>query len=473
MTREQPRLRSQLLTWLLVPLALLLIADAFVSYWIALEFSRRAYDRSLIEIAHEISLHLRGPAEALELDLPEAARRVLLTDPSDRIYFGVSSADGRAIAGVAVPAPSGKIVHGPHAEALYDAVIGNAPVRVVEYRPDLDGRSRQRAVVVRVAETEVKRRDLAREILLSVVAPQVLLVLLAGLIVWAGVAHGLSPLERLRKAVASRKPYDRSPVEVTDIPAEVRPLLQSINGLLGRLDRVLTAQSRFVADAAHQLKTPVAGLQAQLELALRQQDTAQMRASIGMLQKGLDRLARLVSQLLSLARNEPAAAISVRLAPIDLNALALEAASSWVPEALAKSIDLGFEGASAPVMIEGDAERLRELMDNLLDNAVRYTAPGGRVTLTVSATPLPSMSVNDDGPSIPSEERARVFERFHRLLGTRYDGGSGLGLAIAQEIARIHGTSIALADDSDGIGNAFSVTFPFPGKTEARDLDSM
>jgi two-component system sensor histidine kinase TctE len=460
MRREhQPLLRNQLLRWLLVPLALLLTADAFISYWIALDFSRRAYDRSLIEIAHEISLHLRPSTGQLELDMPEAARRVLLSDPSDKIHFGIFADDGSPVAGEAIAGPNGKIQKGPRGETLYNAAVDAEPVRVVELRVEADPAAGRPGATVRVAETDSKRKELAREILFSVVAPQVLLILLAGSIVWAGVARGLSPLMRLQRAIASRSPDDRSPVAVADIPGEVRPLLQSINTLLERLGNVLTLQTRFVADAAHQLKTPVAALQAQIELAVRQDDTVQMRESLRILQQGLERLSRIVSQLLSLARNEPDAATSVRLTPMDLNALALEVASNWVSHALGRKIDLGFDGAASAVIIDGDRSRLRELLDNLLDNAIRYSKEGGRVTLRVTAGPRPTLCVTDDGPSIPAHERERVFERFHRLLGTSRDG-SGLGLAIAWEIARIHGAEITLADDSDGIGNAFSVSFP-------------
>ena len=452
-------LRQQLLVWLLVPLALLLVADAYVSYRVALGFAREVYDRSLIEIAHEIALHLRAREGRLELEMPEAARRVLLSDPVDRIFFSITAENGARVAGDTVPGPNGTVAKGPRAEAVYNASVQGQPVRVVQMRMDGDAAARRPGAVVRVAETEVKRKDLAREILLSVILPQVLIILIASTIVWVGVSRGLSPLMRLQRAIASRAPYDRSPVAVAEVPGEVRPLLDSINALLRRLDNVLTLQSRFVADAAHQLKTPVAALQAQIELALRDDDPARLRSSIQTLQGGLDRLSRLVSQLLSLARNEPDAAAAVRLDALDLNALALEVASSWVPEALGRSIDLGFEGADAPVMIRGDAERLRELFDNLLDNAIRYSQANGRVTVQVCAGAQPAVEVNDDGPSIPPQERQRVFERFHRLLGTGRDG-SGLGLAIAQEIARIHDAEILLADDSDGIGNSFRVLFP-------------
>jgi two-component system sensor histidine kinase TctE len=437
---------------------MLMSADAYISYRVALGFAREAYDRSLIEVAHEIALHVHARDGKLALELPEAARRVLLSDPSDRIFFAILAEDGAPIAGDTLPAPNGTMAKGPRAETLYDGFVQDEAVRVVQMRMEADAGAARPAALIRVAETEGKRKELAREILLSVIVPQLLLILIVGSIVWVGVSHGLSPLMRLQRAVASRSPHDRSPVAVSEVPGEVRPLLNSINDLLQRLDRALTLQSRFVADAAHQLKTPVAALQAQIELAMRQEDPAQLRASIAYLQSGLDRLSRLVSQLLSLARNEPEGAATVSFETLDLNALALEVASRWVPEALKRSIDLGFEGARAAVLIEGDAGRLRELFDNLLDNAVRYSRQGGRVTVHVEAMPTTSVSVNDDGPSIPPQERSRVFERFHRLLGTSRDG-SGLGLAIAQEIARIHDAEITLAEDVDGIGNTFKVIF--------------
>jgi two-component system sensor histidine kinase TctE len=445
MRSKPPQLRTQLLVWVLAPLLLLLAADAFVSYWVALSFAQRAYDRSLLEIAREISLHLRREAGVLELDLPDEARKVLLSDPVDRIWFSVAAPDGRVLAGDDIPTGRGSA-------AFYDARMGGTPVRVVALHVEGSG------ALVRVAETETKRNELAREILLSVIVPQVLLILIAGAVVWIGVVHGLSPLERLRGALAERSHRDRGPVDAAGVPAEVMPLVQSINDLLARLENALTLQSRFVADAAHQLKTPIAAVKTELEVALREDDRERARPSLRGAQAGLERLSRLASQLLSLARNEPEAAGAVRLVPLDLGALALEVAKEWVPAALERGIDLGFEGGGA-APIRGDAGRLRELLDNLLDNAVRYTREGGRVTVRVSAERV--LEVNDDGPSIPESERARVFERFHRLLGSSKDG-SGLGLAIAQEIARIHGAEIMLREDVDGVGNTFSVAFPPP-----------
>ena len=456
---EETHLRKQLLIWLSIPLSLLLIADALVSYWVALSFSQRAYDRSLVEIARDLSLHLGEHGGSVELNLPESARRILLTDPEDRVYFEVSADDGRVIAGDRLPPAPQSPASAGRVERLYGGKFAGAPVRIVEMQADRSVLPSPSGVVIRVAETMNKRNGLAREILVSVLVPQILLIGIALAVVWIGVAHGLAPIDRIQRTVTARAARDFSPIALADVPAELRPLLTSINTLMARLESALTMQSRFIADAAHQLKTPVAGLQAQLELAVREQDVDVMRQSISRSFAGLERLDRLVSQLLSLARNEPQAASAVRLEPLDVNALALEATKRWVPEALKKKIDLGFEGAEHAIVIRGESGRLHELLDNLLDNAVRYSRNGGRVTVRASADPYPIVTVSDDGPSIPPEERKRIFERFHRLLGTPHDG-SGLGLSIALEIARIHGAEIRLSDDLDGVGNTFSIHFP-------------
>jgi two-component system, OmpR family, sensor histidine kinase TctE len=456
---EHPLLRTKLLKWLLVPLALLLTADTFISYGIALRFSEHAYDHALVEIARETSLHLSGANGRLQFDMPEAALRVMFNDPADTLYYEISNAAGALVAGRRLAAPR---VYAPLAKAqrLFDGEIEGNAVRIVELH--VAPAAGMPGGVVRVAETKVKRNELAREIVLSVVVPQILLIVLAGVLVWFGVVRGLSPLARLQEAVASRSYRDRSPV-VAEVPGEVQPLMNEINKLLERLDNVLTMQNRFIADAAHQLKTPVAALQAQLEATLGDRDPERIRLSLAKILAGLERLSRLVSQLLALARNEPEAARTMTLAPVDLAALAFDAAGVWAAEALRHGIDLGFAGVEKNVIVQGDAVRLRELLDNLLDNAVRYTRDGGRVTVHVSAAP-PAVAISDDSPTIPAHERARIFERFHRMLGSSQDG-SGLGLAIAQEIARLHGGRITLSDDIDGVGNTFSVSFGNPGAT--------
>jgi len=261
--------------------------------------------------------------------------------------------------------------------------------------------------------------------------------------------------------VSDRSHLDLSPIDMHDVPGEVRPLVDEVNELMARLGRTFDFQSRFVADAAHQLKTPVSGLKAQIELALRENDPERVRHSLAQLYISADRLSRLVRQLLSLARNEPGALDAMQLQPLDLNAYALEVSMDWVPQALKRDIDLGFEGVEHPLVINADRDRLRELINNLIDNAIRYSQPSGRVTVRVSQSEGDHcrLAISDDGPSVPVEERARIFERFHRLLGTQEDG-SGLGLAIVSEIATLHGARITLEEDIDGVGNTFSVFFP-------------
>jgi two-component system sensor histidine kinase TctE len=196
---------------------------------------------------------------------------------------------------------------------------------------------------------------------------------------------------------------------------------------------------------------------------LREAEPQRLHHSLAQLYVGVDRLSRLVQQLLALARNEPGAIDAVQMQSLDLNVLALETSMEWVPQALKQGIDLGFEGSGGPLMLTADADRLRELINNLIDNAVRYSRRGGRVTVATRrcADGGAQLSISDDGPSIPVAERKRIFERFHRLLGTHADG-SGLGLAIVSEIATLHGARITLEEDVDGVGNTFSVHFPPP-----------
>jgi len=450
--RRKGSLRAQLLRWVLVPLSLLLLLDAAGSWWFASRLADRVYDGELMEIARELVLHVHRDGPQPTVDLEPDAERTLLLDQVDTVYYAIRGPQGALLAGsAALNAREGRAP-----TATYDGTIGGERVRIAEIRT-MNGT--QVPVVVQVAETLRKRGALTQEILLDVILPQLVLIVIAGVLVWIGVARGLAPLRLLRSAVAARSHLDLSPVQGPDVPTEVDPLLHSVNDLMARLDEVLTFQNRFIADAAHQLRTPVAGLKASIEVALREEDPAQARRSLAHLYTAVERMSRLVAQLLSLARNEPNTVRRLDLAPIDLSRLTLETTMEWVPEAYKKDIDLGFEAAQTPATIRGDAGRLRELINNLLDNAIRYSRNGGKVTVRVLGEPTPRVAISDDGPTIPHAERERIFERFHRLLGD-HASGSGLGLAIVREIATLHDATITLDDDADGVGNRFTVAFP-------------
>ncbi len=461
MRKPEPRLQRKLLAWLLGPLAALLVLDTAAAYWNAVRVSNLAYDRALVEIGREIVLHARPAGGRPVLDLSEAAGKVLLLDQDDLIFYRVAAQDGTPLGGDAdMPPPRG--MQAARTRFYGETVRGRAVRMMVAWMPvETAPDAAPLLVQVQVAETLNKRSRLAWEMLATVVLPQLLLIVMATAVVWFGVSRGLAPLQRLRRAVSDRSHLDLSPIDTHAVPGEVRPLVDEVNELMARLKRTFDFQNRFVADAAHQLKTPVSGLKAQIELALRETDAERVRHSLAQLYLSADRLSRLVRQLLSLARNEPGALASMQLQPLDLNAYALEVSMEWVPQAIKRGIDLGFEGAGRAQTIDADRDRLRELINNLIDNAIRYSHAGGRVTVRVEpgADGHCRLSISDDGPGIPVQERARIFERFHRLLGTQEDG-SGLGLAIVSEIATLHGARITLEEDTDGVGNTFSVFFP-------------
>jgi two-component system sensor histidine kinase TctE len=462
MRKAEPTLRRKLLAWLLGPLLALLVLDTALTYSTSVNFSNQAYDRALQEIAREVFLHVKGDGAQPVFEMPSATERILLLDQDDRLFYKVSSEDGRVLGGeAAIPVPKSALPEAGE-PLFYDDDLRGEPVRVAASRMSFAESGRSGVVLVQVAETLNKRRRLANDIRVSVLMPQLLLIVLATVAVRYGVRQGLLPLQWLKRAVSDRSHLDLSPIEVTNVPGEVRPLVEEVNDLLHRLSTILDFQNRFIADAAHQLKTPVAGMKAQIEVALRENDSAKLHRAVSQLYVSADRLSRLVAQLLSLARNEAGAVEKVELMTLDLNALALEVTMEWVPEAIKRNVDLGFEGADASVSIAGDSHRLRELINNLIDNAVRYSHDGGRVTVRVTGGEQRLLAISDDGPRIPVEERQRIFERFHRLLGTHTDG-SGLGLAIVSEIAALHKARITLEEDVDGVGNTFTVFFPPPG----------
>lgn len=450
-------LRSRLLRLVLIPLSVILLIDIAGSYFVVRHVANSVYDVELNEIARELLLHVTREGNDFGFNLSAEAERTLFLDEEDDVYYVVRTQAGNFLAGdPTLPVP--KQLKVGKETAYYDEVFEGKPVRIAILRGQPLIHPAVEPVYIQVAETQIKRGRYMRTLLSQVILPQVLLILIAGFLIWRGVAQGLAPLRRLQHEVGMRSHLDLSPIHATDVPGEVEPLVGAVNDLMTRVDAVLGFQERFIADTAHQLRTPVAGLKAHIELALRENDFSQVQRALGHLYTSAERLSRLVSQLLSLARNEPHNVVA-NFQPFDLNQVALRAAQDWVPHAYKKNIDLGFEGADKPVLLNGEAVRVTEMINNLVDNAIRYTPAGGCVTVRIMQDDAAHLIVNDDGPRIPVEERKRIFERFHRLLGT-HEEGSGLGLAIVHEIATLHNATIVLEDDVDGVGNTFTVSFP-------------
>lgn len=451
-------LRRQLLAWLAGPLIVLWSISTMVDYDIANRFVNFAYDRALLESALDIGRQVKVLNDRIYIDLPEVAVQMLQSRESGKVFYLVTGPKDEYITGEPdlprTPDPvSGRTNY-------YDDEYLGRPVRVVTLQLPVETGKDWGYVTVQVVEDRAPRAEFARLILLRMMLPQVVLIALAAILIWYALGRGLAPLSALRREIESRSHRDLSELPEEQAPQEVRPLIRAMNGLLQRLSKTLAAQQRFIADAAHQLRTPVAGIKTQTELALRQAPSDETRTTLRQLNTATEQTIRLINQLLSLARAEPATERALSGERLDLNELARDAATEWVPRSLERNIDLGLDSMQAPAMMEGDAFLLREMLNNLLDNAIRYTQSGGQVTVRVSAdTQNITLTVEDNGPGIPESERERVFERFYRVLGTGVDG-CGLGLAIVREIAQRHNAEVSLGQGAGGSGTVIKVTFP-------------
>jgi two-component system sensor histidine kinase TctE len=450
----QRSLRALLLQLLLPPIAAMLAVGAYAAYRVAADPGAEAYDQSLINTAAALGERVRVQDGRIAFDLPNVAERVVRADRYDAVYYVVRGPAGERIAGdVGVPLPPAGAKDADGVTA-YDGDYEGKRVRVVSV-PVICG---VEICTVSMAETTNKRKRLAREILVSSVLPQALLAAVTLGLVWFGVARGLRPLQDLSRDIGARSPHDLRPLDPGRSPAEARPLVESINHLLGEVTEANRNQQRFLANAAHQLRTPLAGLRAHAELALAQPLPEACRAELEHVHGASVRTARLANQLLALARAEAGVGAAAGEGRADLRLVIEAAADEWVHRALERDIDLGFELEAAQV--RGDPVLLREALANLVHNALEYTPAGGRVTVrTRGGARAPRVEVEDDGPGIPPAERKRVLERFYRAPGTA-GAGSGLGLAIVSEIASAHGARVEIGEGEGGRGCRVALVFP-------------
>jgi two-component system sensor histidine kinase TctE len=553
--RDEARsLFGEILDWMFAPLLLLWPMSVTLTYLVAQSIASTPYDQALVERGEALAARVRFDAGRARFDLTPALLDIYGNGQGEPGTYVIVDTDGSVLAG------DSDLPHGRNDPRTTDGALNGAfqlrddtlrghPVRVAYARlaaplasgaapaPAPRGRGTPEpadehttpAVLVAVAEPPAARTQLANEIVKGVILPQFIVLPLALLLVWFGLTRGLAPLSRLQKTIRDRLPDDLSPIRAEGAPEELTPLLAAFNELLARMTRNLAVQRRFIADAAHQMKTPLAGLRTQAELAQRGGDTQELQRSLGQIAAATDRATRLVNQMLALARAEHDGGAAAMLEAVDLDRLARSVVQDWVATAMAQNIDLGYEGPAADSAAEpqasagaelgagpqagaegkrgagrdagGDAGPdavtnagpdgrtapddggthdchicgtpgpLREMLNNLIDNALRYTAPvdrdsggaagtsappGGRhcgvVTVRVLREPKGVLlEVEDTGPGIAPEERAQIFERFYRILGSGQDG-SGLGLAIVREIAVQHGAVISV--DSAGAGSS-------------------
>ena len=462
-TANAPRgfsLRRQLLLWLLLPQLLLWVGAGALAYRIALSYATSGIDQSLSQSVRSLARQVKPVGSGLLIDFPRAAQAIIEEDPADRVSYMVSSPPGQFILGnVGVnplpPAPSGLAVKDGE-PLLYDARVDGRALRIAALELGYGEASAPQRMRVQVAKSLAVRERIARELVLDMLAPLFLLGVVVSLLVYAGIARGLRPLGRLEAQLGARDAEALEPIALHAAPREVHRLAGALNQLLASVRRRVSQEKRFIGDAAHQLRTPLAGVKSQLDLALAETDPLALRQRLTKVNAAVERSNHLVHQLLALARSEA----PVTMETLDAVAVARELAREWAPRLLHQGLDFGFEateGAALP--LRGNALLLREALVNLLDNAARYAGSGATVTLRVRGEDAQVLlEVEDNGPGLAEAEREAMFERFARA--SQAPGGVGLGLAIVREIAQRHGGQARALAGGEGLGLKVQLVLP-------------
>ncbi|MDO9195648.1 sensor histidine kinase [Rhodoferax sp.] len=469
--REQRSLFGEILDWMLTPLLLLWPVSLVLTWLIAQGIAAKPFDRALEYNVGALAQLITVGNNQAQFNLPLPARELLRADDADTVYYQVLGARGEFLSGerdLPLPPEDEKTVFGE--VRIRDAEVHGADVKIAYtwVRLPLPG---ARPVLVQVAETLEKRSVLATEIVKGVMLPQFVILPMAVLLVWLALVQAIKPLNQLEERIRARKPDDLSPIDAQAVPLEVAPLVYSVNDLLMRLKDSIATQKRFLADAAHQLKTPLAGLRMQADLAQREGASAdELKQSLRQIGRSSIRATHTVNQLLALARAESSGSVMPRHS-CDLADLTMEVVRDCVPRAIEKYIDLGYEGTQPGAeggQLAGNPTLIKELIRNLVDNAINYTPSSvekpGVITVRVLTDRFGKtlvLQVEDSGPGVPLAERELIFQPFYRALGTEADG-SGLGLPIVMEIAHQHNAIVSMEDTRPGQmppGARFSVRF--------------
>lgn len=445
---------------MLAPLLFVWPISIAVTQYFANTVAAYPYDQALREQVAAVARQVKVEQGRVTVALSGSARALLRSDEIDQVYFHILQRNGKHLLGDEELPIAPDVLSQPDdpGEVYFrDAEVNGLDMRIAyQYIAD-SSLPRDRWVIVEVGETLEKRGQLANRIVASVIVPQFVIIPLAVILVWFGLSQGLRPLSRLRERIEARRSGDVSEISTRGVPDDLVPLIDAFNALIERTRKNMQAQQRFIADAAHQLRTPLAGLKMQAQLAQRETDPEALRQALTNVASGVDRSNRLVSQMLALARAE--ALDRQNFQRIELTELVRQLAGDWFDRAIDRGIDFGFE-ASHEAGVPGNEFLVREMVSNLIDNALRYTPSGGRVTVAV----LPMgdfviVEVADNGVGISESDAELVFEPFYRVDDSHSEG-SGLGLAIVRQIADLHQANIGLRPNPDGKGTVARVVFP-------------
>lgn len=459
-------LKTTLLWWLLPVLAVVAGGGLWLSVRLLDDLTNAAYDRSLAGALRAIDLNISTESGGLAVELPYRLLQFFELTASGNVYFRVSTEDNLTeIGNPALPMPAHPLVSG-RAE-FFDAEYFGEPVRVGvlarRLDPPLYGAQERQRVVIQVAESIESRAGFTRAVLMRAIERDTLQILLSAILLTGGVIIALRPLVRLSEEIDARDPDDLRPVDDSQVPAEVQPLVSAINRHIARHDAQARAQRQFLDDASHQLRTPLTVLKTQVDFALRETDPQAVRQVLQAMHAGVDRSIRMANQMLALARVHDASLAEGGLpfVRIDLAELAGECVRSLLPAARAKQLDYGIEAPGEALWMPGLPVLLREAVLNLLDNAIRYSPEGGMVTLMLLREPgRIVLRVEDSGPGMPVSDIERAGVRFRRGESGKGKPGAGLGLAIAQRIAGLHKGRLVLENREPGPGLRAALVFP-------------
>ena len=429
---------------LIVPVIIFIILETALSYYVTLHYVEKTYDRWLLDSARSLLQEVKLVNGKVFVNLSDTALEIFKWDETDTTLFKIETANNELLAGdISLPSPLLSVnIEGA---IFLNTFLDDEAIRIVSIQAN---NVLPKNVYIHVGETLYKRREMMLDILLADLIPQILLTLLISLLIYEGINHGLAPLHKLADDISQRSSSDLSPIPDSHVFTEVKTLTDTINDLLGKLSTAMTSQQRFINNAAHQLRTPLAGLRLQAERAQREDNIQTMRPALCQIQNSADKVSHMITQLLVLARSGSIDG-SQQMTTFDLHDLVKNVCIDWVPKALEKNIEISFDSEGHSHFVWGDKVLLTELLANLLDNAISYGCQQGKIFVTLVQYPDICLSIDDDGPGIQQSEQDKIFERFYRIPGSSGDG-CGLGLAIVKEIAELHEVDILLSASSKG-----------------------
>jgi len=448
--------------WILIPMVVIILIDSSFLFYQGDKLRQETFDKDLAETAKTLAVIFKKTSSKEIRDLDPNTISLLLSEPHDEMFYAIRDSKGQFIFGnpkVRYQEADPEDLEDKDFLNIFSDEIDGKGVRVVSIPIEHTIRNKIAVYHIQVAETRLQRQEIQRQIIFWIVIPQLILLISAMVLVRFAVTRGLSPILFLNEKITSLSYKNLTPIDLQGVPKEVDRLVGSLNRLMQELNFAIQSQNRFVSDAAHQLRTPLAGILAQIELALDTKNANEIQKRLENINESSKRLIHIINQLLTLSKSQSDALHHAEFMPLNLVAFTKQVTSIMLPAADLKHIDLGYEGSEEVLNIMADEGRLYDLIHNLIDNAIKYTADHGKVTLAVDLKDNKvRLVVEDNGIGIPKEDQTTIYERFYR--GDNVNAaGAGVGLAIVKEIADIHNARIEIDSRKDKEGTRFYVYF--------------